>query len=648
MNKDFIKDYFGFILLRAFGPLIRILPIGLALFFGRLFGRLIYWLDRKHRAIAYANIKTAFKDKTSNEISRIVKDFYLSFGQSIIEVFWLPKVDEKYVNKYIKVETKDNVAQAFSKGKGVILLSMHSGSWELSNIIAAYTGYPFNLFVREQKFPRLDKLLNQYRQQKGCKLIQRENQLRRLIEVLRANEAVGMTIDQGGSDGVLVNFFGKSASMSTGAIRLALKYDCAIAPVYYLRIRGAYSKVIVGPPIELKKSGNLEKDIAGNLDILMNCFEKNIALYPKDYLWTYKIWKYSDQRNILILSDGKTGHLRQSEGACKILEGCLKNRGLKAHVQVVEVKFKSEFARRFLMMGSCFSGKYSCQGCLWCFKKFLDSQAYNKITALKADFVISCGSSLAAVNFIIARENLAKSIVIMRPSFLSMKRFDLVIMNKHDRPPKRKNLVEVEGALNLIDEEYLNEQAQRLIASGAMRQAPCALRIGLLIGGDTKDFYLKAETVSEVIKQVKSVAQKLNAGVLITTSRRTSKEVEDTVKNEFKDYPRLELLVIANEKNIPDAIGGILGLSQIIITSPESISMISESVNSRKYVLVFTASEISRKHKRFLDLFAKNEYIYKVAPQGLSDKIEDIWRDKPEIKMLKDNLLVSEKVKLLI
>ena len=133
--------------------------------------------------------------------------------------------------------------------------------------------------------------------------------------------------------------------------------------------------------------------------------------------------------------------------------------------------------------------------------------------------------------------------------------------------------------------------------------------------------------------------------LLITTSRRTSSVAECLLKEEFLNYHRCKLLIIANEKNIPQAVGGILALSEVIITSPESISMISEAVNSRKYVLVFNAPNLDKKHRRFLNYFAKNKYIYLVDPYDLAEKIGEIWLGRPKIPALGDNLLVTEAIR---
>jgi mitochondrial fission protein ELM1 len=330
----------------------------------------------------------------------------------------------------------------------------------------------------------------------------------------------------------------------------------------------------------------------------------------------------------------------------------IQGKDITSQIDTVEVKFKSKFSSLALTLSSCLSGKFSCQGCLRCLKKFLRGDVYKKLIGLKPDIIISCGSSLALINFILSRENLAKSIVIMRPSVLSTKRFDLVIMPKHDRPPQADNVVVTDGALNLIDEDYLKEVREKFLRDTgygirlpAGQAGDTGLCIGLLIGGDTKNFHLKEDTIFEVANQIKSAAEKLDAQILVTTSRRTSSEVEQSVKKEFKNYSRCKLIVIANEENPPFTIGAILGLSQILVTSCESISMISEAVSSKKYVLVFESAGLKNKHQRFLEHFAKNNYIYLTEPADLSKMITEIWRNRPPIHFLRDNIVVSEAIK---
>jgi len=202
--------------------------------------------------------------------------------------------------------------------------------------------------------------------------------------------------------------------------------------------------------------------------------------------------------------------------------------------------------------------------------------------------------------------------------------------------------VVVEGALNLIDADYLKEKSGRLKQSGFIKGNLSPLCIGVLIGGDSKGFSISRRMISGVISQIKKSAEELNADILTSTSRRTPLEVEQVIKNEFGGYSRCKLMVIANQNNHPDVVGGILGYSSIIISSPESISMVSEAVSAGKYVVVFKADGLSRKHRRFLKNYQDKGYIYLEEAEGLADSIKEIWKNRPEVHVPEDNLKVAE------
>ncbi|MFA6130146.1 MAG: ELM1/GtrOC1 family putative glycosyltransferase [Candidatus Omnitrophota bacterium] len=646
MKQNLIADYLSCFLFKASSFFSSFLPLNASLFLGRRLGDLIYFFDAKHRAAAYANIRKAVAANNDFQLaSKITRRTYQAFGQNLMEISFIPRINKQYLEKYIHIENRHFIDEAFKRGKGVIFLATHEGSWELSNIICANLGFPFMLFVREQGFPRLNALLNSYRIKQGAKLIHKETGPRQLIEALKSNQSIGLTADQGGKNGEIVEFFGKAASMSTGAVKLALKYDCSIIPVFYTRIKGPYTKVILDQVYTVTKSGNTEKDLRDNLQRLVSIYEKYIRQYPYEYLWTYKIWKYGKEKEVLIISDGKAGHLHQSESVAKLINRQSTIRGVKTTLSIRQVKFRSNL-RRFIL--SClvnFSGKYQYYFCLRYLRHALTRESWQGLIGLNLDIVISAGDKLSAVNYILAKVNQAKSIVVMRPASLGLKKFDLAIIPAHDNPEGQgllsKNIVVTEGALNLVDADYLKERSARLQQSDFLRGPLLKPCIGFLIGGNSRKFSISRQAIIELAGQIKKSAEELDADILVSTSRRTPPEAEQAIKNEFEAYKRCKLLIIANEKNHPDAVGGILGLSRVIICSPESISMISEAVMAGKYVLVFQACGLSRKHQRFLKNYQSKRYIYLKQTKELFNSIEEIWRIHPEVSLPGDNLKVS-------
>ena len=613
MKKDFLTDYLGYTALKILGPILRVLPFGITSFIGRRLGEEMYYFGRKYRLVAYANLKRVFAGElSSRQIKRLCRESFRNFGQNLLDIFLIPLLSKEHINKYFTLEGMEHIQAAFKKGKGVIFVAAHEGSWELSSVVFSNQGFPFQLLIRNQGTPRLNGLLNNYRRQKGCRIIETRNETRELIKTLKNNQSLGMTVDQGGKAGILVDFFGKRASMASGAVRLALRYDAVLLQGFYTRVKDSYYKIIISPFPELEKTGDMEKDVENNLAKLVKSFEPLIKKYPHEYLWSYKIWKYSDQKDVLILSDGKAGHLRQSEAAASVLCDLLKARGISGRIKIIEAK----------------------------------ARKHRELFKDPADIIISCGSSLARANYVLSRENNARSVIIMRPPLGSAHKFDLVIMPKHDQPAKRKNTAETIGALNLVDEKYLFEQAG-LLQSKEPNIKTTALNIGLLIGGNSKDFSLNKLELESVVEQMKKFAQANQALILATTSRRTPGEIEGVLKAKLENDPLCGLLVIASSYNPPYTVGGILGLAKIAVVSAESISMISEAASSGKHVVVFDAP-VNRKHRKFLDNLVQGQYIYLVKPENIFSTLDKIIREKPVVKILNDREAIKEKLGLLI
>lgn len=645
------KEYILYTTVSLTSKILILFPVRLVVFLGKVIGTFFFYLDSKHKSIAYGNLRIALgKEKTPLELRRILKKNFQNLGMNLAEALIIPKIDKCYVDKFMRIEGMEHLKNALEHKRGAIFLTIHMGSWEVHFAAAGIWGLPVYILVDEQqRNPLLDKFLNRLRQSKGIKILKIGSQVRRAIEVLKENKVIVLVADHGIKEGVAAEFFGRKTLTPTGAIRLALGLDTPILPVYIRRLNSVRHKVSILPALDLKKGQGSDKDLVDNLNLINRTFEACIKLYPEEYLWFYKRFKYNQDRKVLVLSDAKTGHLRQTEAVVSLLKETGKEKGLEVEVEQVTVQFKNKFSKVAQLAGLGLARKSFCQGCLWCLAHFLTPESFAKLRRGSWDIVVSSGSSLAGVNFVVSSENNAKSIVIMRPGVLSTKRFDLVIMPWHDKPLPRQNVLITQGALNPVSAVYLKEQSEKLKQSFGLQAGLSDFCIGFLIGGDTKRFSLDKEAVSGVIRQLKSQGKENNADILVTTSRRTSKETEELVKQEFSNYPNCKLLVIANEKNYPFIVGGIFGLSKIVVVSCESISMISEAASSGNYVIVFEQTQgLGKRHKRFLKNLSGNGYVYLSNPREIGNKIREIIRNRPPVRILNDSLKVKKALEKLV
>jgi len=645
-------DYLGFITVRFFSLLFRLIPISFGLWIGRRIGQLAYYANRKRRSIAYRNLKAAFGAELSqSDIKGIIKRMYQNLAQMLVEVLTFPRINKKYIDKYVAIDGIEHLEAAVKRGKGIIFLTGHFGNWELCSVAGAARGYPSLVLAREQKLFRLNDLLNEYRELMGCKVIKKGFALRDILLALRNNSIIGMLVDQdAGKKGVFVDFFGRKTSTAHGPMSFALKTDATILPTFMVRQKGPYHKASIRAPLEIEKTEDQKANIRNGLQEFANMLESYIRKYPDQWLWVHKRWKSTPTRRILILDDGKAGHLNQSIAVAEIIQEHRKHAQYAirdTQYAIVDVRFKNKPLRNLLNIGSVFSCRY-CQGCMQCLKFCLRKDSYEKLMGAYADVIISCGASTEGVNLLLSRELNAKSVIIMKPSMAGIKRFDLVIAPKHDRAKVKKNLIVTEGAPNRITDERLKSDSAAL----AKRiESTKPLKIGIFIGGDNPEFRLTPGITNELVDAVGELAEDLDAEILVTTSRRTPKKAEAILKERLGKNSRCKLLIIANENNIDEAVGGILGLSRIVIVSCESISMISEALAAPNHTVIFELEkkkEALSKHELFLRNILKDSYATIVKPVHLADRVKELWEEKPPVKRLDDREKIYEAVKKLV
>jgi mitochondrial fission protein ELM1 len=138
------------------------------------------------------------------------------------------------------------------------------------------------------------------------------------------------------------------------------------------------------------------------------------------------------------LNDGRAGHYKQSVALANILGSVRAGKGFAREDTVVEtaqVRFRNLFARVLFDAGS--SCGLSVHNLSFCF----DKESYEALRGVYADYIISCGASLAGVNLCLKRELGAKSLVIMRPSLFSIKLFDLAAIPIHDDVKRAPNII---------------------------------------------------------------------------------------------------------------------------------------------------------------------------------------------------------------
>jgi len=643
MKENSWAAYLLYLPISVINAIARLLPIKTVLGIGAGIGSALYYIHIKRRRIALNNLKAAFGSELKDlERKAIVKKIYRNFGLNIMELFLMPRMNDAYFSKYTKVTNLNRVEEALKQGNGLLYLSAHYGNWELCASISAYYGYKMHALARVQKPYFLNDLLNHNREIRGTKVIQKGMQIREILKNLKENGIVGMIGDQSGRLGIKIDFFGRPVFMADGTFRIAAKTGAPILPAFNIR-HGDWFKheLRIEEPIRIAPGEDTEEFIKRGLSSYRSLLEKYIRKYPYLWLWGNRRWKYTSARTVVILDDGKTGHLRQAQAVAHSIEA------QTSPVKIVELKlaYKSKIMERLLKFIVFIRADILFSPML-ILKTVLKPEFFEKLEDLYSDIIICTGSSTRAVALLSAKENLSKTISIMKPSPFSTNRFNLSIIPYHDRPRLSKNVLLTHGALNMVSKDSLVKAKEELSRQVKIKEG---FKIGVLIGGDSRYYTLDADTAQRTIKALKLFCDKYNAWLLLSTSRRTPEHIDRYIKKSLEGYPRCIFKVFPNEENFNFAVNGILAVSQAVIVTAESISMVSEAASSEVYPIVVGLkknfrNKISR-HELFLRHLSRAKIIRYAAAEDIYKELVRFKENRPILRKLDDRKKLDRVIK---
>jgi mitochondrial fission protein ELM1 len=170
--------------------------------------------------------------------------------------------------------------------------------------------------------------------------------------------------------------------------------------------------------------------------------------------------------------------------------------------------------------------------------------------------VIGTGSTTYYATKVLAKKMQVQSIVMMLPKGYRYD-FDVIFAQRHDTPPKQKNIRVIPANFSYVEPKGLYRATKK--------------SIGIIIGGDNKIFHLSKEKLEKQLNFIKQYYEGFE--IAISTSPRTSKEIEAVIKAYAFDY---EVIYSQNPVNpIPD----FLGQCETVFITQDSTSMISEAVS---------------------------------------------------------------------
>ncbi|MFX3622396.1 MAG: lysophospholipid acyltransferase family protein [Limnobacter sp.] len=268
---------------------LSVFPLPILHALGAWLGWAVYGLSASYRRKIDVHSKIAFPHNESLRLAA-VKGSVKHAGMALLELPFLWGLStQKGAGRCTDISGWDVVQKAQSKGKGVIFLTPHMGSFESTAQIFS-TRAPITVLYRPNRKAELQNIIEDSRARDNVALAPTTiGGVKILLKALRRGEAVGMLPDQvpAQGEGIWAPMFGQPAYTMTLPGRLHQSTGAVIVLAIGYRKPGGKGfclELYPGPeslspdPVEAATQVNAE-------------MEKLILMHPDQYYWGYERYK---------------------------------------------------------------------------------------------------------------------------------------------------------------------------------------------------------------------------------------------------------------------------------------------------------------------------------------------------------------------
>ncbi|NIV17511.1 MAG: LpxL/LpxP family Kdo(2)-lipid IV(A) lauroyl/palmitoleoyl acyltransferase [Woeseiaceae bacterium] len=265
------------------------LPTPMALAIGRSLGRLARRVSGKRAGIVLRNIELAFPELSAEECESLARRHFEALGMSVIEFGWGRWASDERLVSRTTIEGVEHILHALNEGRGVILLSAHFTTLELSGRVLKLHTPPFDAVYRKNRSEFITWILRTGRERSAANTIEKRD-IKSMVRSLRQGRIVWYAPDQSYNrkGAIVVPFFGIPTMHTTATSALARLGNAITIPYFPERTPDNRYHIRVLPPLENFPG----EDVVEDTMTYIRALEEQVRRCPEQYLWIHR--KYKD------------------------------------------------------------------------------------------------------------------------------------------------------------------------------------------------------------------------------------------------------------------------------------------------------------------------------------------------------------------
>ncbi|MGV3706671.1 MAG: lysophospholipid acyltransferase family protein [Arcticibacter sp.] len=280
--------------------IVSLLPFRVLYFLADLVYILLYHVIKYRRTVVMGNLRNSFPEKTSAELSRIEKRFYLNLVDVMVETLKMASMSEASIQKRLHITNQDEIRKFYNQGRPVMIVTAHYGNWEWgSPIISSLYPEPCMVVYKPLSDKNFEQIMNGWRSRFGAIMVPMKNTLRALHACKSKTFSLALVGDQTpvqSETQYFTDFLNQRTPIFLGIEKIAMKRNMPVIYAHLDRVRRGFYECHLTTLFENPET-TAEYEIT---ETHTRFLEKIIIRKPEMWLWSHKRWKFKELQGHVI------------------------------------------------------------------------------------------------------------------------------------------------------------------------------------------------------------------------------------------------------------------------------------------------------------------------------------------------------------
>ena len=280
---------------RLVTALAQRLPLRLSYTIAAAAGTAAFYVWPRGRRATISNFSRVLPDAGEASVRRVARRSIANYCKYLVDFVRFSGMNQDALISHSRSNGHyEKLAEVMARAKGVVIVCMHFGNWDLGAGACAARGLPVGVVVESFGDKRLDRMIGGAREAAGMTLLAIESAGPSLARTLKHGSGLALLIDRPltENEGVEVTFFGERVRVPAGPARLALMTGAAVMTAGFARMARNGPEVSTFATFDFapEPTGDRQEDVRALTQAIMDEHEKIIRRFPTQWYMFREMW----------------------------------------------------------------------------------------------------------------------------------------------------------------------------------------------------------------------------------------------------------------------------------------------------------------------------------------------------------------------